>query len=93
MARNAELFQPQLEKFDAWGNQVNRLHLSEGWKFFHRESAVEGLVALPYESSRTDEHGRIHQAAKLTMFHPSSGMYSCPLAMTGIYFLRKTPLH
>lgn len=82
MARNAELFPPQLEKFDAWGRKINRLHLSEGWKFFHKESAVEGLIALPYEENGLGEHSRIIQAAKLFMFQPSSGMYSCPLAMT-----------
>ena len=82
MARNAEIFPPQLEKFDAWGRKLNRLHLSEGWKFFHKESAVEGLIALPYESNSLGEHARIIQASKLYMFQPSSGMYSCPLAMT-----------
>lgn len=27
-------------------------------------------------------HSRLHQAAKLLLYSPSSGLYSCPLAMT-----------
>ena len=27
-------------------------------------------------------HSRLHQMAKLFLFAPSSGLYSCPLAMT-----------
>lgn len=44
-------------------------------------SADEGLIAIPYEPS-ADAYSRVHQFAKLMMYIPSSGMYSCPLAMT-----------
>jgi len=79
MSHNAELFKPMFEQYDAWGKRVDRIHLSEGWKYFKKESAKEGLVSIPYEGG---EHGRLHQTAKLLFFAPSSGMYSCPLAMT-----------
>ena len=32
--------------------------------------------------TRTHTHSRVHQAAKLLLYCPSSGLYSCPLAMT-----------
>jgi len=44
-------------------------------------SAQEGLVAIAYEK----KHGnfsRLVQMAKNYLFYPSSGLYSCPLAMT-----------
>ncbi len=60
------------------------------------ESAAEGLVALasegrgsgpgaPVSAQRRSAFARVHQAVKLlmlAMLSPSSGMYSCPLAMT-----------
>ncbi|GBG30638.1 Acyl-CoA dehydrogenase family member 11 [Hondaea fermentalgiana] len=80
MADNAERFPPQLEQFNQWGQRVDRLHLAEGWRYFKRESAIEGLVSIPYEK-RTPE-ARIHQVLKLMLFNPSGGMFGCPLAMT-----------
>mmetsp|Transcript_20381 Transcript_20381/g.40069 ORF Transcript_20381/g.40069 Transcript_20381/m.40069 type:complete len:714 (-) Transcript_20381:71-2212(-) len=80
MADNAERFPPQLEQYNQWGQRIDRLHLSEGWRYFKRESAIEGLVAIPYERRTPD--ARIYQVIKLMMFNPSSGMFGCPLAMT-----------
>lgn len=44
-------------------------------------SAAEGIVASGYERKYA-EFSRIFQFAKCFIFHPSSGMYSCPIAMT-----------
>ncbi len=44
-------------------------------------SAEEGIVASGY-NKQFQEFGRIFQFAKCLIFHPSSGLYSCPLAMT-----------
>ena len=44
-------------------------------------SAEEGLVAIPYSGEHA-EYGRLYQVAKLYMFAPASGLFSCPLAMT-----------
>mmetsp|Transcript_5253 Transcript_5253/g.6979 ORF Transcript_5253/g.6979 Transcript_5253/m.6979 type:complete len:606 (+) Transcript_5253:138-1955(+) len=90
MSGNAELFQPKLERFNAWGERIDKLHLSEGWKFFHKEAAKEGLVAIPYDS-KFGEHSRVYQACKLFLFIPSGGLYGCPLAMTdgAAFVLRK----
>ena len=44
-------------------------------------SAEEGLVAIPY-SGEFAQYGRLYQVAKLYMFAPASGLFSCPLAMT-----------
>ena len=53
----------------------------ESWKKLKTISAQEGLVAIAYER----KHGsssRLVQMAKNYLFYPSSGLYSCPLAMT-----------
>lgn len=44
-------------------------------------SAEEGLVSIPYEN-KFGQWGRILQFTKLFLYHPSSGLYTCPLAMT-----------
>ncbi len=93
MAADAERFKPTLEQFDQWGRRVDRVHVSTGWRFFKTESAIEGLVATAYEgreaapgsplaTQHRSPHARVHQALKLLLFSPSSGMFSCPLAMT-----------
>lgn len=44
-------------------------------------AAEEGIIASGYEKKYM-EYSRIYQFAKCLLFHPSSGLYSCPLAMT-----------
>ncbi|XP_064392364.1 acyl-CoA dehydrogenase family member 11-like [Halichondria panicea] len=81
LGKQAELEPPYLRPFNAWGDRVDELVTSPAWKSLHCVSAEEGLIALAYER----QHGqwsRLHQVAKLYLFSPSSGLYSCPLAMT-----------
>ena len=80
-AADAEANPPRLEAFDAWGRRVDRIVTAPGWQALHRAAAEEGVVATAYERG----HGacsRVHQFARLYLFHPSSALYSCPLAMT-----------
>lgn len=75
------LNEPRLAQWDAWGNRVDRVELTSLWKHTARVAADYGLVAIPYEQ----KHGcysRLHQFALLYLFHPSSDMYTCPLAMS-----------
>ena len=80
MAKDAEFNKPQLITHDAYGRRTNEIRTTEGWRFFKREAATEKLIAIPYETESV--FARLHQVAKLYLFNPSSGMYSCPLAMT-----------
>ncbi|MGH7717479.1 MAG: acyl-CoA dehydrogenase family protein [Gemmatimonadaceae bacterium] len=79
--RQAEDQPPRHVPYDAWGQRVDRIETAHAWRALDRIAAEEGLVALGYERS----HGalsRIDQFARLYLFHPSSAMYTCPLAMT-----------
>lgn len=86
MSANAEDNKTVHEQFDAWGKRVDKLHTSEGWRFFKREAAIEELTYLPYrqdlKSPEYNPNARLHQIVKLMLFQPSGGMVSCPLAMT-----------
>lgn len=80
LALEAERAPPALVQFDAWGRRVDAIRVSPAWRALHRIAAEEGIVATAYE--RRHEEARIHQFALLYLYHPSSAIYSCPLAMT-----------
>ena len=77
----AEASPPRHVPYDAWGRRVDRIETSEAWRALDRVSAEEGIVATAYERAH-GAHSRLHQFARLYLFHPSSATYSCPLAMT-----------
>ncbi|KAM4576959.1 acyl-CoA dehydrogenase family member 11 isoform 1-T2 [Odontesthes bonariensis] len=79
--RECEANPPRLVHFDPWGRRVDHIVTSAAWKRMKDLSAQEGLVAIGYERS-FGEWSRVYQMSKLYVFSPSSGLYTCPLAMT-----------
>jgi alkylation response protein AidB-like acyl-CoA dehydrogenase len=67
--------------FDAWGRRVDEVRVSPAWREYARLAAERGLVAIGYERKH-GRHSRVHQFALVHLFHPSSQVYTCPLAMT-----------
>ncbi|HRP38841.1 MAG TPA: acyl-CoA dehydrogenase family protein [Chitinophagales bacterium] len=80
-AWDAEQNNPELTQYDAWGNRIDEIKVSQGWLNLERVAAEEGLVAIGYERE-FGEHSRLYQFVKLYLYTPSSAIYSCPLAMT-----------
>lgn len=80
-ANQAETNPPRHVPFDAWGNRVDDIVVSEGWKYMERLAAQEGLIATGYERKQK-EFSRLYQMSLLYLYHPSSALFSCPLAMT-----------
>ncbi len=78
---NDQKAEPRLSQWDAWGNRVDAIELTPLWKDMARVTAEEGLVATAYER-RHGAASRIHQFALVYLVNPTSGVYSCPLAMT-----------
>lgn len=76
-----ERIPPKLENYDAWGNRIDRIETCNAWKEMKNISATEGLISIPYEK-KFGSFSRLYQVAKLYLFAPSSGLYTCPLAMT-----------
>jgi acyl-CoA dehydrogenase len=75
------LNEPRLVQWDAWGNRVDAIEVSPLWRHAERLAAEYGLVAAGYEAA----HGalaRTVQFALVHLFHPSTDVYTCPLAMT-----------
>src|SRR4051812_32021748 len=77
----AEAQPPRHVPYDAWGRRVDEIVVSDGWRRLDRIAAEEGIVATAYER-RFGAGSRVAQLAKLYLYHPSSAIYSCPLAMT-----------
>ncbi len=73
--------EPRLAQWDAWGRRVDRIELTRVWQEARRLASEHGLVATPYEK-RHGELARPLQAALIYLFHPSTDVYTCPLAMT-----------
>lgn len=75
------LNEPQLVQWDAWGNRIDAIELSPLWRRAERLAAEFGLVATGYEPE-LGALARTVQFALVHLFHPSTDVYSCPLAMT-----------
>lgn len=80
-ALDTEAHEPRLVRFDAWGRRVDRIDTSPHWDALAAAAHERGLIAAGYDD-RFGEHARTHQFALAHLFAPSSGLVSCPLAMT-----------
>src|SRR5574343_421264 len=77
--RNCERYPPVLEQYNAWGERVDEIHTHPSWSYMHKVSAEEQLIKLGYSKINFN---RTLQFCKLYLFNASSGLYTCPLAMT-----------
>ncbi|GAA5529366.1 acyl-CoA dehydrogenase family protein [Herpetosiphon gulosus] len=75
------LNEPQLTQWDAWGERIDQIVLTPLWQRAQQIAASYGLIATAYEQT-FHEYSRTCQFALAYLFHPSSDVYSCPLAMT-----------
>ena len=72
---------PTLTGWDAWGRRIDRIEPTRLWKEVAPLAARMGLIALAYERP-WGAVSRLPQMALAYLLEPSSGVYSCPLAMT-----------
>ncbi|XP_006007532.1 acyl-CoA dehydrogenase family member 11 isoform X2 [Latimeria chalumnae] len=81
LGRECEVNPPQLQHYDAWGQRVDHIITCPAWKKMKEISAVEGLIAVAYER-KYSQWSRLYQVAKMYLYAPSAGLFTCPLAMT-----------
>jgi alkylation response protein AidB-like acyl-CoA dehydrogenase len=67
--------------WDAWGNRIDHVEVTEVWKRAQVLSAEHGLVAAGYDVE-LGPYARIHQHVLNYVVQASLDSYSCPLAMT-----------
>jgi len=73
--------EPEHVPYDPWGRRIDEVRVNPAWQEYARVAAERGLVAIGYER-RHGRFSRVHQFALVHLFHPSSQIYTCPLAMT-----------
>ncbi|XP_050779727.1 acyl-CoA dehydrogenase family member 11-like isoform X4 [Gopherus flavomarginatus] len=81
LGRECELNPPALLHYDAWGRRVDHIVTCPAWKRMKEIAAEEGLIAEAYER-KYSIWSRVQQVAKLYLYAPSAGLFTCPLAMT-----------
>jgi putative acyl-CoA dehydrogenase len=81
LSQEAESNPPVHVPYDPWGKRIDHIKVSKAWERLHEIAAEEGIVSTGYERKQK-EFSRVYQFAKLYLYHPSSAIYSCPLAMT-----------
>lgn len=81
LGQEAEASPPQHVPYDPWGKRIDQIKVPAAWTALDKIAAEEKLIAIAYER-QYGALSRIHQFAKLYLFHPSSAIYTCPLAMT-----------
>ncbi|KAJ7866980.1 acyl-CoA dehydrogenase NM domain-like protein [Mycena olivaceomarginata] len=72
---------PTLTQYDAWGNRVDALHVSDGWNTLKAFACKEGVISIPYER-KFQQHSRIYQFAKTMLMVADCHVVLCPYAMT-----------
>ncbi len=75
------LNEPALTQWDAWGERVDRIDVTAVWQRAERLAAEFGVVGAAYERAY-GRFSRPYQFALAYLFHPSTDVYTCPLAMT-----------
>lgn len=73
--------EPRLIQWDAWGHRIDFIEVTPLWHEAARLAARYGIVAAAYEPTFA-EYARLDQFARAYLFHPSTDVYTCPLAMT-----------
>jgi alkylation response protein AidB-like acyl-CoA dehydrogenase len=81
MQQADRLNEPRLTQWDAWGERVDRIEVSPLWRTAERLAAELGVVAAAYDSGY-GRFARPYQFALAYLYHPSTDVYTCPLAMT-----------
>ncbi len=67
--------------WDAWGNRIDEVEVTEVWQRAQRICAEHGLVAAGYDRA-LGPFARIHQHVLNYVTQASLDTYNCPLAMT-----------
>ncbi|KAI0320518.1 hypothetical protein OF83DRAFT_1104307 [Amylostereum chailletii] len=80
-ALSDEMYPPTVKQYNQWGQRIDDLHTSEGWRGMRTVCQQEGIVALSYERAH-GEYSRIHAFAKILMLTGDGNVIFCPLSMT-----------
>lgn len=70
--------EPSLIQYNQWGQRIDTLKTSEGWRGLKKVAAEEGLVAIPYER-KEGSFSRTYAFVKTYLWLPECGCESTRL--------------
>ena len=82
LSRRAELEPPVHTPYATWGERIDEIRVSDAYLELGRIGVEAGVTALPYEDTPYGAGARVVWGALLSLWGPSSALYSCPVAMT-----------
>ncbi|MCS6837784.1 MAG: acyl-CoA dehydrogenase family protein [Bdellovibrionaceae bacterium] len=80
-AEMAEKYPPVHIPYSAWGERIDLIETHSAWDLMKHYACQWGLIRDGYHRPY-GEYSRLIQMIKLYLYHPSSALFSCPLAMT-----------
>lgn len=82
LAARAEEEPPVHIPYSPFGERIDDIQVSDAYIALGRLGVELGVTAIPYERGPYGASARIVWAAIISMWGPSSALYSCPIAMT-----------
>ncbi|CAE6368315.1 unnamed protein product [Rhizoctonia solani] len=73
---------PTLVQYDHFGQRIDQLKTSEGWRQLKQVAAKEGMVSIAYDRTNNGSLARVLMFIKTCLWTGDSHMVGCPLAMT-----------
>ncbi|KAI0087786.1 acyl-CoA dehydrogenase/oxidase [Irpex rosettiformis] len=78
---SSKTFEPKLVQYNQWGQRVDELQTSEGWRGLKAKMQEEGIIGIFYER-RHKELSRVHGFMKQLIATADTEVIFCPLSMT-----------
>ncbi|KDN35527.1 hypothetical protein RSAG8_11522, partial [Rhizoctonia solani AG-8 WAC10335] len=73
---------PTLIQYDHFGQRVDQLKTSEGWRQLKQAAAKEGMVSIAYDRATYGPLARVLMFIKTCLWTGDSHVVGCPMAMT-----------
>ena len=82
LAMKAEREPPVHIPYSTFGERIDEIKVSDAYVELGKSGVARGVTALPYEDTGFGAEARVVWAGLVALWGPSSGLYSCPVAMT-----------
>ncbi|CUA76177.1 pH-response regulator protein RIM20 [Yarrowia lipolytica CLIB122] [Rhizoctonia solani] len=73
---------PTLVQYDQFGQRIDQLKTSEGWRRLKQVAAKEGMVSIAYDRATCGPLARVLMFIKTCLWTGDSHVVGCPVAMT-----------
>lgn len=92
-ARRANIYHPIAERFDRFGNRVDKVHYDEGWHVFMKQAMIRGMHSQAWDAA--EPGAQVGRAALYLLHGQIEAGTLCPLTMTSaaIPILSREPLY